>query len=76
MTYLANTHGIADTVSPSWGDTWAMNSDGSNQHQITASAGHPTTGRNSRPEASLRELQPIRSSLGAFQSLPRASMSV
>ena len=34
IAYLADTHGIADIVNPSWGDIWVMNADGSDQHQI------------------------------------------
>ena len=35
IAYLADTHGISDVVSPSWGDIWVMNADGSGQHPIT-----------------------------------------
>ena len=38
IAYLADTHGIADIVNPSWGDIWVMNADGSDQHQITHDA--------------------------------------
>jgi Tol biopolymer transport system component len=38
IAYLADTHGIADTVSPSWGDIWVMNADGSGQRPITSGA--------------------------------------
>jgi Tol biopolymer transport system component len=38
IAYLADTHGIADIVNPSWGDIWVMNADGSGQHAITTGA--------------------------------------
>ncbi len=38
IAYLADTHGIADTVSPSYGDIWVMNANGSHQHPITSGA--------------------------------------
>jgi len=38
IAYLADTHGISDVVSPSWGDIWVMNADGSGQHAITSGA--------------------------------------
>jgi Tol biopolymer transport system component len=38
IAYLADTHGIADIVNPSWGDIWVMNADGSGQHAITNGA--------------------------------------
>jgi TolB protein len=38
IAYIADTHGIADTVSPSWGDVWVMNANGRNQHPITSGA--------------------------------------
>jgi TolB protein len=38
IAYIADTHGIADTVSPSWGDIWVMNANGKNQHPITTGA--------------------------------------
>lgn len=37
IAYLADTHGISD-VTPSWGDIWVMNADGSGQHRITNGA--------------------------------------
>lgn len=37
IAYLADTHGISD-VTPSWGDIWVMNADGSGQHAITSGA--------------------------------------
>jgi Tol biopolymer transport system component len=40
IAYLADTHGIADTVSPSWGDIWVMNADGSDQHALTSGAAY------------------------------------
>src|SRR5215831_4084736 len=36
IAYLADMHGIADMVNPSWGDIWVMNADGSDQHAITS----------------------------------------
>jgi TolB protein len=38
ISYISDTHGIADTVSPSWGDVWIMNADGSDQHALTHGA--------------------------------------
>jgi Tol biopolymer transport system component len=38
IAYLADTHGIADVVNPSWGDIWVMNANGSSQHPITSGA--------------------------------------
>jgi Tol biopolymer transport system component len=38
IAYLADTHGVADLVNPSWGDIWVMNADGSGQHAITRGA--------------------------------------
>ena len=38
IAYLADTHGIADIVNPSWGDIWVMNADGSGQHPIKTGA--------------------------------------
>jgi TolB protein len=40
ISYLADTHGIADTVSPSWGDIWVMNANGSDQHALTSGAAY------------------------------------
>ena len=40
IAYLADTHGIADIVNPSWGDIWVMNADGSGQHSITNGASY------------------------------------
>jgi Tol biopolymer transport system component len=40
IAYLADTHGIADTVSPSWGDIWVMNANGTGQHPITSGAAY------------------------------------
>ncbi len=37
IAYLADTHGISD-VTPSWGDIWVMNADGSGRHAITNGA--------------------------------------
>ena len=37
IAYLADTHGVSD-VTPSWGDIWVMNADGSGQHAITHGA--------------------------------------
>ena len=38
IAYLADTHGIADIVNPSWGDIWVMNAAGHNQRQLTSGA--------------------------------------
>jgi TolB protein len=38
IAYLADTHGIADIVNPSWGDIWVMNAAGHNQHRLTSGA--------------------------------------
>jgi Tol biopolymer transport system component len=38
IAYLADTHGIADIVNPSWGDVWVMNAAGNNQRQLTSGA--------------------------------------
>jgi Tol biopolymer transport system component len=40
IAYLADTHGIADTVSPSWGDIWVMNANGTGQHPLTSGASY------------------------------------
>jgi Tol biopolymer transport system component len=40
IAYIADTHGIADTVSPSWGDIWVMNADGTGQHALTNGASY------------------------------------
>jgi Tol biopolymer transport system component len=37
IAYLADTHGISD-VTPSWGDIWVINADGSGRHPITNGA--------------------------------------
>jgi len=38
IAYLADTHGIADIVNPSWGDIWVMNAAGHNQRRLTSGA--------------------------------------
>ncbi len=38
IAYLADTHGVADIVNPSWGDIWVMNADGTGQNPITRGA--------------------------------------
>ena len=38
IAYVADTHGIADVVNPSWGDIWVMNAAGNNQRQLTSGA--------------------------------------
>jgi TolB protein len=40
IAYLADTHGVADTVSPSWGDVWVMHANGKGQHAITSGASY------------------------------------
>src|SRR5262249_48322224 len=39
IAYLADTHGITD-VTPSWGDIWVMDADGTHQHAITHGASY------------------------------------
>jgi TolB protein len=38
IAYVADTHGVADIVNPSWGDIWVMNAAGHNQRQLTSGA--------------------------------------
>jgi TolB protein len=38
IAYVADTHGIADVVNPSWGDIWVMNPAGHDQRQLTSGA--------------------------------------